>query len=242
MIKYILPIFLLLNWGLPATAQQKKADGLVRYSDFGAKGDGTSDDMEAIVAAHAFANQHRLKVKADAGASYYIGGKARTAIIQTDTDFGTATFIIDDSGVEDRNTPVFTVSSGLKSFKLENISSLKRNQQKIEVALPRPCLITVTNANVKQYIRFGLNQNNGSPQTDIFIADKNGKIDMNAPIIWDFKQITDITALPIDENLLKITGGTFNTIANKSDSLAYFCRGIFIRMSHVLVDGMKHYI
>ncbi|MDR6785502.1 hypothetical protein ABIE26_004212 [Pedobacter africanus] len=242
MIKYILLIFLLLNWILLATAQQKKTAGLIHYSDFGAKGDGTSDDMEAIVAAHTFANQHGLKVKADAGARYYIGGKARTAVIQTDTDFGNAAFIIDDTGVEDRNSPIFTVSSGLKSFKLENISSLKRNQQKIKVSLPRPCLITVTNTNVKQYIRFGLNQNNGSPQTDIFIADKNGKVDMNAPIIWDFEQITEITALPIDENLLKVTGGTFTTIANKSESMAYYSRGISIRRSHVLVEGLKHYI
>lgn len=241
MMKYILPLFLLLNCAAPALAQQKTT-GPVRYSDFGAKGDGTSDDMEAIVAAHAYANQHGLKVKADAGARYYIGGKARTAVIQTDTDFGTATFIIDDTNVEDRNAAVFTVNSTLKPFKPGNISSLKRNQQKIDVTLPGPCLITVTNSNVKQYIRFGLNQNNGSPQTDIFIADKNGNIDMNAPIIWDFEKITDITALPIDENLLKVSGGSFTTIANKSGSMAYYSRGIAIRRSHVLLDGLKHYV
>jgi hypothetical protein len=99
------------------------------------------------------------------------------------------------------------------------------------------------NANVKQYIRFGLNQNNGSSQTDIFLADKNGNVDKNAPIIWDFEQITDMTALPIDEKLLKITGGTFTTIANQIESkYSYFARNIAIRRSNVLVDGLTHHI
>lgn len=227
----------------PKDVLKFKAAGLVRYSDLGAKGDGTTDDIDVIAATHAFANLHGLLVKADAAATYYIGGKERTAVIQTDTDFGTAVFIIDDTEVKNRNASVFTVSSDLKSIKLEKISSLKRNQQKIELPLPGPCLITVTNSNVKQYIRFGLNQNDGSSQTDIFIVDKNGKVDMNAPIIWDFEQVTEITALPIDKNLLKISGGRFTTIANQAESkYTYYNRGIAIRRSHVLVEGLQHYI
>src|SRR5687767_8193037 len=78
--------------------QRFKASGVVRYSDFNARGDGKTDDIDAIAAAHAFANQHGLVVKADEGATYYIGGKNRTALVQTDTEFGTAAFIIDDTG------------------------------------------------------------------------------------------------------------------------------------------------
>ena len=225
----------------PKDVLKFKANGLVRYSDFGARGDGKTDDIDAIAAAHAFANQHGLMVKADEGATYYIGGKERTAVIQTDTDFGTAAFIIDDTEVQNRNASVFMVSSSLQPFKLEGISSLKRNQEKIDVSLPGTCLITVTNSHVKHYIRFGLNQNNGSPQTDIFVVDKNGNVDMDAPIIWDFDQITDITALPIDEKTLNITGGRFTTIANKAESkYTYYSRNIAIRRSNVLVDGLEH--
>ena len=218
-----------------------KANGLVRYSDFGARGDGKTDDMDAIAAAHAVANQYGLFVKADEGATYYIGGKSRTAVIRTNTDFGTAAFIIDDTDVQNRNSHVFLVNSSLRPFKLEGISSLKRNQEKINISLPGTCLITITNSNVKRYIRFGANQNNGSSQTDIFMVDKEGKVDMNAPIIWDFDQITDITALPIDETTLTITGGRFTTIANSADSkYTYYSRGIAIRRSNVIVDGLEH--
>jgi len=225
----------------PKDVLKFKANGFVRYSDFGAGGDGETDDIDAIAATHAFANQHGLLVKADEGATYYIGGKERTAVIRTDTDFGTAAFIIDDTEVQNRSTSIFMVSSSLRPFKVEGISSLKRNQEKIDVSLPGSCLVTVTNSHVKHYIRFGLNQNNGSPQTDIFVVDKNGNVDMDGPIIWDFDQITDMTALPLDETTLNITGGRFTTIANKAESkYTYYSRNIAIRRSNVLLDGLEH--
>jgi len=223
--------------------QTFKKRGWITYRDFGAKGDGKTDDIDAIAATHAFANQQRLPVKADKSASYYIGGRERTALIQTDTDFGTAAFIIDDTEVQNRNASVFLVSSSLQPFPLQEISSLKRNQEKIDVSLPGPCLITVTDANVKRYIRFGLNQNNGAAQTDIFMVDKNGKVDMNAPIIWDFDQITEISALPIDEKTLTIRGGRFTTIANREESkYTYYSRNITIKRSNVVIDGLEHRI
>lgn len=220
-----------------------KTKGVVCYSDFGAKGDGKNDDVDAIAVTHAFANLHRLPVKADKDASYYISGKKRTVSIQTDTDFDTAAFIIDDTDVEDLTAPVFLVSSSLHPFKLEGISSLKKNQDKIDISLPRTCIITISNSKVKQYIRFGKNQNNGTPQTDIFIVDNNGIVDRNAPIIWDFDQITDITALPLDDKKLTIKGGRFITMANKAESkYTYYHRNISIKRSNVIVDGLEHRI
>jgi len=227
----------------PEDVLKLKANGLVRYSDFGARGDGKTDDSDAISAAHAFANQQGLSVKADEGSTYYFGGKSRTAVIRTNTDFGAAAFIIDDTNVQNRNSPIFLVSSSLVPFKLEGISSLKKNQEKIDVSLPGTCLITVTNSNVKRYIRYGANQNNGSSQTDIFIVDKDGRVNMDCPIIWDFDQITDLTALPIDETSLTITGGSFTTIANSAESkYTYYSRGIVIRRSNVTVNGLEHRI
>ncbi len=134
----------------PKDAFKFKFRGFVRYNDFGAKGDGKTDDINAIAGAHAFANQYKLRVKADNGSTYYIGGRERTAIIQTDTDFGTAAFIIDDTEVQNRSASIFMVSSRLRPFKLEAMSSLKRNQEKIDVSLPGTCLINVTNSHVKR--------------------------------------------------------------------------------------------
>lgn len=225
----------------PKNIRKFKNTGWVRYSDFGAKGDGKTDDIEAIAATHAFANLHRLMVKADEGATYYLGGKERVAIIRTNTDFGKATFVIDDTEVQNRNSPIFKVSSSLQPFNLEGITSLRSNQEKIYTPLPGTCLVTVTDTSIKRYIRFGLNQNNGSPQTDIFVVDQNGRVDPNAPIIWDFDKITEITALPMDDKTLSISGGRFTTIANREESkYTYYSRNLEIRRSNVRVTNLQH--
>ena len=220
-----------------------KSNGFVIYKNFGAKGDGKTDDIDAICATHAFANQEGLTVKINDNATYYISGKSLTAEIQTNTDFGTASFIIDDTKVENRSKPVFLVSSFLKPYKLKGISTLKKNQHKIDAQLTGACIISVSDSNVKRYIRFGLNQNNGFKQTDIFMVDKDGNVDANSPIIWDFEQITEITALPIDDKTLTISGGRFTTIANQAESAYnYYSRGIAIKRSNVVVDSLEHHV
>lgn len=218
-----------------------QAEDAVSYKNFGAKGDGKTDDMGAIVKAHDYANKHGLSVKADSGATYYIGGKGRTAVIQTDTDFGTARFIIDDTAVEKRGANIFEVRSVHAPIKLKGIKSLKKNQRKIDATLPASCIVEVKNSSIKHYIRYGNNQNNGKAQTDVFLVDRNGNINKDTPVLWDFEQVTSITARPMDETRLTITGGRFTTIANAEDSkYSYYGRGIGIKRSNVVVEGLEH--
>jgi hypothetical protein len=227
----------------PKAAQEAVARGVVLYEDFGAKGDGKTDDQAAIALAHQFANEHGLPVKANDGATYYIGGGDTVVIIQTDTDFGKAKFIIDDTEVHDRSKNIFEVSSKLKPIKLENVASLKQNQERIDIKLPQPCLVVVLNENVKHYIRRGANQHSGVPQRDLFLVDADGNVDPKTAIAWDFDAITEFTAYPIDEATLKITGGHFTTIANQSKSeYKYYGRGITIRRSNTVIDGLEHYV
>jgi len=88
-----------------------------------------------------------------------------------------------------------------------------------------------------------LNVNNGAPQTDIFAVDKEGNVDMESPIIWDFDEVTDVTVQPMDQTTLSITGGRFTTIANQAESkYNYHHRNISIQRSNVVVDGLKHNI
>lgn len=224
-------------------AEKIRSNGFVNYKIFGAKADGKTDDIEAIAAAHAYANQEKLPVKAEDNATYYIGGKYRLVEIFTDTDFGTANFTIDDTHAQNPGRPIFSVKSEMKPVKLKGVASLIKNQPKIDAALSGPHLIQVVNEKVKQYIRFGGNQNSGSSQTDVFIVDKNGNVDMNAPIIWDFDNISSITAVPLDETSLTLKGGKFRTIANaEGEKTSYYSRGIEIRRSNVVIDGLEHTI
>ncbi|HPO90850.1 MAG TPA: hypothetical protein PLJ44_07050 [Victivallales bacterium] len=223
--------------------QKIKQEGFVRYSYFGAKGDGKTDDMEAIVATHDFANKHSLDVKADKSFKYYVGGKNLTAIIMTNTDFGDAEFIIDDRAVERRQANIFDIVSEHKSFKIDEISSIKKNQNKLEINLTQPSILIIKNSTLKQFIRYGLNKNNGFPQTDVIIVDANGNIFSETTPIWDFNQITEVTAFPIDSKTLLINGGIFTTIANNAESkYNYYKRGIGVKRSNVIINGLKHKI
>lgn len=225
------------------TVMQTKAEVCVKYEEFGAVGDGQTDDLLAIVKAHAYANEKGLPVKANDDAIYYIGGKDATAEIQTDTDFGDATFVIDDRSIENIKSWVFRVSSNQKEIALTGIASLKKHQQNLGVTLPAKCLVTIDNSHLKQYIRKGNNQNNGSSQTDIILVDTDGRIDPQAPVIWNFERVTKITAVPLDTTVLTVRGGHFKTIANQAESkYNYHARGLAIRRSHVNVVGVEHLI
>jgi len=224
--------------GCDATA----ADKFVSYEQFGAKGDGKSDDFEALVKAHEYANKHGRSVKARDGASYYIGGANRTISIRTNTDFGKARFIIDDTKLENHNADVFKVESDLKPIKLKGIDSLSAGQRRIDVKLPGACVITAIDDTVMRFIRRGGNQNDGSPQTDTFLVDHRGNVDPDTPIIWNFKQLTSLVAMPMDRSPLTLRGGIFTTIANSTESTKYHARGMAIRRSNVVVDKLQHHI
>ncbi|MGQ9662626.1 MAG: hypothetical protein ACUVWX_09865 [Kiritimatiellia bacterium] len=229
--------------GESVLSQNPAAMNVVTYESFGARGDGKTDDLPAIVEAHAYANEHRLPVRARDDATYYIGGRNLTAIIQTDTDFGTARFIIDDTAVENVRSWVFEVRSSHRPTALVSVRRLKRGQVTIGVTLPQPCLVIVTDKNTRRFIRRGPNQNRGSFQTDVFLVEKDGRVDPSTPIIWDFDQITEIQALPLDEVPLRLSGGRFVTIANAAESkYTYYSRGIAIRRSNVVVEGLEHHV
>ena len=190
----------------------------VTYEMFGAKGDGVTDDMEAIRAAHIYANENKIDVKTDPFATYYIGPAPMNVPIKTNVDFSSTKFIIDDTEVklEDRTASIFKIESEHKPINIEGITSIKKNQMRlpIESELPRNCYCKVLNDKKKQFIRFGLNQNNGSDQTDCFVLDKTGYI-LNK-VIWDFENVSSCVAYPIDETILTVKGGVFTHIANKA--------------------------
>ena len=146
----------------------------ITYEKYGAKGDGVTDDMPAIVAAHAAANAKGLPVKATAGKTYYISNAPLTAEIRTDTDFGNASFIIDDVGVEEIRTPVFKVCADKEPFDVKGVQTLYRGQTNLGVGLPCRCLVEVINNDHKVFIRKGLNQNAGAAQKEVLLVSEDG--------------------------------------------------------------------
>ena len=209
----------------------------VRYSDFGAVGDGVTDDYDAIVAAHDYANANGLPVFADEGATYYIGESDKCAIIRTNTTWTGATFIIDDRNLipwkSDINT-LFLVDGDEYVDDFE-ITSLRKGQKHLGFAPGEDLHVTVENENVRQYYRRYVNYDASSPMSDTFIVDAEGNI--LSDIIWNFDTITSCKAKRIGEPLV-IEGGTFLHKVNRHDSQSYFSRNIKIIRSNTTVQNL----
>ncbi len=227
-------------------AYEHKLGEFVTYREFGAVGDGIIDDMAAIAATHEFANAFSVDVKADAGATYYIGSWDETAVIQTDTDWTDAAFIIDDREVplDKRNTYVFRVAPTTAPFDDASLlSSVAAGQENLGVTFDTPMFIQLTDNSTKRYIRYGMNANEGSDQQDYILVDENGNVDPGTPIMWDYDQFSTIRLTPVDTEPLYITGGTFTTVtAYDIAEPNYYNRGIQISRSNTVVDGLVHYV
>ena len=234
---------ILLASSLAATLAAATCGAAVTYERFGAVGDGRTDDRAAIVAAHAEANRTGEPVRAADGRTYYVGGGAESAVVQTDVDFGTAKFVIDDTAVSQISSPLFKVVPTRGRLALSGVTSLRRGQASLGTAPGVPCLVMAVNDKVRRYIRLGLNQNGGTAQQETFVVDAGGAIDPKSPIVWDYGEITSLTAYPIDARTLVIRGGVFTTVANRAESkYRYHNRGFDIRRSNVIVTGVRHEI
>ena len=244
----------------------------VCYSDFGAKGDGISNDFEALLAAHDYANEHHLPVVAESGKSYRItttekDGIARTVIIKTPTDWCGATIIVDDTDIahadgkeRDFNSPVFRVESYEQRVEISNeviatLPKITTETKKLDLGLGYPALAVFYNDDERHYIRFGANANQGSPQHELVILDKDGNLDPMTPFMYDYKKVTRIEAIRIDLEPLVIKNGTFLQRASRVDTvkhlpdgtvknknLSYFIRNVIISRSNTTIKNVNHYI
>ncbi|MBR0459495.1 MAG: hypothetical protein IJJ26_09685 [Victivallales bacterium] len=228
-----------------AASKPQSLPSPVRYEDFGAKGDGKTDDHKAIIAAHDYANVHHLPVKADDNAVYYIGDTDASAIVKTNVDFGKAKFIIDDSKVsaDRRNKAVFQVLPEKEKYEIDLKGPIKTGQKNIGKTFPGKTMIILINDKAKHFIRYGANQNKGDKATDCFLVDEKGNVDPTTPIVWDFENITTATAYPLDDKPITLQGGHFTTIANQAPSkYTYYSRGIQVFRPNTIIRNVTHLV
>ena len=222
----------------------------VLYSDYGAKGDGKTNDMNAIVAAHRAANASGVEVRADPGATYYIGSRSESAIIQTNTDWTGASFILDDSQVDDskRTIYAFKITSALKSYSVLdqlNGKTIAEGQTNLGLTLQgeERAVLILKDDTTRRYIREGVNQNSGFVQQEILVLDSASNVDEQTPVIWDWDNFSTATVYPVDETTLTVKGGSFTTIVNVEESRPrFYTTGIGIFRSNVVIDGVEHYV
>lgn len=227
------------------TAYSRDLSKTIFYSDYGVTQSDSICCREQLYDVHAKANEKGYKVFADYGAKYYIASVGKSVIIDTDVEWGNAQFTIDDSEVtpEKRGNWIFTLLERSDSYKIDTIKTLDRNMTNLGVTFPQSSIVTFYDDKSTHYVRYGGNADNGQTKRDSVVVDKNGNIDMDAPLMWDFDNISSITVLPIEEETRYISGGIFTTIANQAPSeYTYYARGLKINRSNTVLNGMKHYI
>lgn len=238
----------------------------VCYADFGAVGDGVTNDFFAMKAAHQYANEHGLPVRAEAGKTYLVGtmekdGHAEAIIIKTDTDWCGAEIIIDDTNVaycegahRDYNTNVFAITNDYEPVSLpalcEKINAsggiaAGASVKKLDTGLGYPAMLIIRNDNKKVFIRFGGNENSGAPERELIMVDANGNVDPATPFMFDYDEVTAVTAFRADTRPISVGGAVITTRAsqvNLHEEYRCISRGIAISRPNVHVHDIKHVV
>ena len=217
----------------------------IYYEDFGAVGDGVTDDFNAMKACHERASITGQTVAATPGRTYNVGEHAESIIITTNTVWDGATIIIDDSRLalnsKASKTDVFVIASTQSPITVTGLTSLSGGQKNIGISFSETVLLHLVNDNKKQYIRYGENANSGSSQQEVILVHPDGSVDPSTPIMWDYDEITSATAIPTDDEPVTLSGGTVITITNTMPKKSvYTKRGISIRRSNTTVRGLTH--
>ena len=170
----------------------------VTYEEFGAVGDGVTDDFAAIYKAHEFANENELPVRACDTATYYIhspvvDGEVRECIVKTDVNWGNASFVIDDRDISVfkgsetytwYTKAIFHIESEYKVERIDDpemlkaviSSGLNRGAVRLPLTFDYPVMIIPYNTGHNVYRRIGYGGWAGSAMHEVILLDKNGNI------------------------------------------------------------------
>lgn len=240
---------------------------VVYYEEFGAKGDGVTDDFASICAAHEYANENGCTVMATNGKTYYIGNKTdgKSIIVKTNTNWNGAKIIIDDSKIavhkscgciecNMRRAPIFLVQSSTPSVSV--LDAVKANLPikstfdgegtlKFENwPLDYDAIVHISSNERKVFIRMGANADNGDNINEILLVHKDGTIDPSTPVTWNYTDMTSALAFSAEDEPITIdgNGAIIETVANRPENNNYiqFVRNIFVNRSNVKVCNFRH--
>jgi len=246
----------------------------VTYEEFGAVGDGVTNDFAALLKTHEYANENGLKVLGTKGKVYYISdtridGEVKSIKVKTDVDWCGAEFIIDESPYSTHENygmyvaSIFEILSDYPMVRIEDAALFEkllaagfdRKTKKIDLGLDYPALIIPYNTVHRIYRRRGYGQWAGEPMHEVILLDKDGNVDPETPVMWDYNAIDHIDVIRTDIKPITIENAKFTNIACNVSCVVfdengkpkgvrepYIARGLFVNRSYTTIKNVEHYM
>ena len=105
----------------------------------------------------------------------------------------------------------------------------------------------IKNEEHKDYVRFGCNRNGGSARQEMIIVDKDGTVDIDVPVTFDYEKITDVIVIDAEDTPITIEGGRFRNICCRAcadtdfkNRYVSYQRNIRIQRSNVTIKNLDH--
>ncbi len=222
----------------------KKDISVVCYDDFGAKGDGVTDDFEAFYNTHVFANGGGQTVIATPGKTYllrdsYMGTSSVKIIpIKTNVNWNGANIIIDDTEMarlsghvknSQASKHIFSVLPDDAHQKVTIYDSaildrivregLNPDTKAIDLGLSGwdgAVMIIPYDSSHKVFRRLNYSQFKGEDMNEIIIVSANGKISSETPVTFNYTRLYKIEVYKIDPaSAITIENGNITTLSSK---------------------------
>ena len=244
---------------------------VITYEEYGAVGDGRTDDLAAIRAAHNEANKGGQTVLGTKGKTYYISASYNNPVqIMTDVDWRGATFIFDARAITYDNTGnIFEIAQNLTDANvmmgstdpriialnesaengepvIKGITHGDEQTTKLDLGLGYPAMLTVIDSNSRTYIRWGYVDSKGGEQKEVILVDKDGNIDPTTPFLLDYEKVTGIRVHKIDVTPVTVQNATIEQPASLINlgpgGYHSYAQGIAITRPHTTLKNIVHVI
>ena len=119
---------------------------------------------------------------------------------------------------------------------------------KFKTGLGYDAMLFVSNSGLTQYIRFGYDTKQGKSQQELILIDKDGNIDPTTPPLFDFKNVTSISAYRADTKPIVIDGGegcVMTTLSSQTilhSTSSSISRFLSVERSNTTVRNIEHVI